>query len=300
MTTEDLINQFKKYVELNYSNEKTRELYLSTIRKFWKQYPNADALSQDMLDNYIIWLNKNKISNPYYRAFIKAVRECYDPDENLKLKVRLDKSRELKKIDKYKFLTIDKIYEIINKTSPYISLTVRLMFETGLRKELELLKFDLNDKNCGLDLINRRIEGIGKGNQEYNQKFSEITAKLLYDWLHVCRDPTRPFLIFKKTGIPYKNQGFEYWKRLRKETEFLNIKTDEGDPVSPHCIRHSILHHLKQNLNQDLLDVQLFARHKDPKTTARYAKPKMEKIENMIDSELFGIKNNEKEVKNNG
>ena len=152
-----LIEKFARFLAMNYSNNKTRELYIKASRKFLndieiKRGEEPLELTQDMLDDYAIHLNSMRKVNPFYKGFINAFRDCFDPDKSLKLSIRKDRSREAIVVDEYDFLNEDDVRTLINNCSEYMSVTLSLYFETGLRK-MELLGLDLNKPEWDLDLI---------------------------------------------------------------------------------------------------------------------------------------------------
>jgi integrase len=292
-----LVKTFKKYLELNYSNEKTRELYFKESKHFLNRVEKLSGkeptkFTQEILDGYVIFLNSKRNPNPFYKGFVMAFRDCFDPEDEygkrkFAFKLAKNKSRDASTTyDEYGWLTKENVTKLIEKTSTYISLTLQLFFETGLRK-MELIGLDLNNKENVIDLEKRRIKGVGKGNKEFVVHFSEQAAQRLEVWMTECQDPNRPFMIFKKKGDPYKNQDYEYWYRLKKEANALGIKLQSGDNIFPHSIRHSLGRYLRRDKDWDIAQVAKKLRHSDPKTTMRYSSATQEEIEAKEDKEVF-------------
>lgn len=290
-----LIAKFIKYLNMSYSNKKTKELYISQCLKFLNQIENQTgveptSITQDMFDNYAIFLNSKRNINPFYKGFIMAFRECFDPEDGFgrrtfAFRISKDKSREAVNLNEYDWLPQETIQELIDKTSTYISLTIQLFFETGLRK-MELINLDLNDKSQGLDLEKRRITGVGKGNKEFVAHFSKQSADRLSIWLQECQDPKRPFMLFKKTGAPYKSQDYQYWYILKREADILGIKLSNGDSIHPHSFRHSLGRYLRREKKWDIPQIAKKLRHSDIKTTNIYSGATQEEIESK-DDEVF-------------
>lgn len=243
-----LVKEFKKYLDLNYSNEKTRELYLKEAKRFLNKIAIRDGkeptkVNQNMIDTYVIFINSKRNINPFYKGYVRAWVECFDPEgEDLKLKLKKNRSREAKDLDEYDWLEKEAVDEIIAKTPPYISITVQIMFWTGLRK-MEVLNADLSKKQNNeigikvIDFEKRRFIGLGKGNKEFSVHFPENLSERLQVWLTECQDPLRPFTMYKRNGDEFKNVDKQYWYMLKKEVNKLNIKLANGNNIHPHCIQ---------------------------------------------------------------
>ena len=291
---------------MNYSNDKTKELYLGQAKNFLNKIENSNGnepteVTQDMIDEYVIFINSQRNTNPFYRGFIRAFHECFNKEDingndTLKLKKKKDRSREAVVLNEYDWLPQETIQALIDKTSTFMSLTIQLFFETGLRK-MELIGLNLNEKSQVLDLEKRRIIGVGKGNKEFIAHFSKQAADRLEIWLQECQDPKRPFMMFKSSGDPYKSQDYQYWYQLKKESNALGIKLPNGENIHPHSFRHSLGRYLRRDKKWDIEQVAKKLRHEDPKTTMRYSGATQEEIESKEDSEVF---NNQTEEKKNG
>ena len=116
---------------------------------------------------------KDQKVNPIYLGFAKCVIDCF----NLELMIPKDtrKNRSLQK--KPKFQSKEEIDIIISKSSYRTGLLVQLFFETGLR-----LKELFNAKREDINLDKRTISGIGKGNKDFEEKFSKNMAQPKAGW----------------------------------------------------------------------------------------------------------------------
>jgi len=295
----NLIIAFTKYLAMNYSNDKTRSLYLSRSKYFLNKIEEETGIeptevTQDMIDNEVIKLNSNKRKNPFYKGFLRAFHEAFNKqDENgndtLKLRIKRDRSREAKILHEYDWITKEQIQELIDKGSTYISLTTQMFWETALRLN-ELIGLDLNNKECKLDLTRREICGIGKGNKDFKQNFSKEMAGRLEIWLQECTDPTRPFMMFKTSGEPFKNQSYQYWYLLKREANTLGIKTASGKNVHPHCYRHSRMLWLRREKGWSTEELMKYGRHSNPSTTTIYSGATSEEITKKLNDEIFDKK----------
>jgi hypothetical protein len=145
-----LLKDFKTYLELNYSNQKTKDLYLNECKHFLTKIEKADGeepvvFTQEILNKYAIFLNSKRNPNPFYKGVCRAMFECFNVDDTLKLKLRKNRSREAKELNDYDWMKKEDIDKIIEKAPTYISLTVQIFWETGLRK-MELLNSDVSKK----------------------------------------------------------------------------------------------------------------------------------------------------------
>ncbi len=287
-----ILKKFERYLSLEYSNKTTQKDYTAKCRKFIKDIMRETGeepteLLQEHLDTFIILLNSKKTQNSAYVGFIKALRRCYDPEERLfRLKTKTNRSRAFKPIKtEYSWLPEEKVKELIEKSSEYISVTQQLFWDTAGRK-MDIINLDLNNQDWGMNLDERWIRGIGKGNKEFKITFSKATAKRVWDWLLKCQDPSRPFIQYKANGEPHVDQGKAYYDRLQKEANALGIRLHSGKPLHPHYSRHSKLHDLATkgwNTEQRMVK----ARHVNPKDAAIYGKPSEQEVREKEDKEVF-------------
>lgn len=294
-TINPLLLEFQKYLSMNYSNQKTRYLYeqkainfLNNVYRKTKEEPRK--LTQNMLDDYVIWLNTSKNINPFYRGFIRAFRLCFDPDEKIfRLRTKLDRSKARTGLEEYDWLDKENIDKLIEKSSPYISLLVRIYFDTG-RRLSEVILCDLESKDWDLDLVKRRLRGLGKGNVEFIAHFSKDTARAIYEWIKnpLCVNKLKPFYPHKTSGEPYGNPSSAVWYEFRKQCRILEIKNVTGGEPHPHCLRHATGRHLSQDLGWKIEQVATKLGHKKIDNTRKYTTPSMEQIEQKEDAEVFG------------
>lgn len=298
-----ILKQFNKYLLMNYSNKKTRELYFSRAKWLLAQIEKQTnkeptKITQDMFDFYMVYLRQLTKPNSFYYGFISAWRNCFDPEDaygkrTFGFKVVKDKSRRSVIRDEYDWLEKESVDKIIAEANTYISLTTQLFFETGLR-EMELLNTDLSPKPTddigikSVDLKKRRISGIGKGNKEFSLPISKSSAERLEVWLTDCKDPYKPFMLYRKSsGNPFKNLAKAYWYRLRKETDRLGIRLANGKKVHPHAYRHTILRWLRREKKWQIEELAKFGRHENINTTKIYSGATIEEVEKKLNEEVF-------------
>jgi|SRR3972149_816047 len=262
MTTEEEDEQFKTYLKLRYNRY--------TVYQYFRAYLSyADRLiSQKDIDNFLVEKSYNKGNNPFYTGFLKAFKECF------KLPFEITKSKKKNKAPKktYKFLSKYTIDGIIENTTPRISLLVRLYWETGLR-----LRELINAHWDSIDLEERTISGIGKGNKPFKVKFSKGITKRLYKYLNQ-NQREQPF----HEDDSKKDHAKAFWYKLKKECKELGIEN-----MHPHRIRHSLGRHLRADKGFDLVQVKKILRHSSITTTEIYADATEEEVQQKMENEVF-------------
>jgi site-specific recombinase XerD len=134
-----------------------------------------------------------------------------------------------------------------------------LFVDSGLRRA-ELANLKLND----LDLENRRIRVVGKGNKVGVVPFSPKTAKVLWAWLILRKQRAKTDQLWTtEEGKAFSVEGLVTWfKRLKKRAGI-------NSPGGVHRLRHtSALQYLRAAKDSFLL--QLFLRHEDLTMSRRY------------------------------
>lgn len=130
-----------------------------------------------------------------------------------------------------------------------------LFLDSGLRLH-EMAELCLGD----LDMEEKNVRVVGKGNQTEFCPFSAVTAIYLHEKEKVAKSSV---LWVKETGYPFTINGFEAW--------FVRLKSRAGihSPDRLHRLRHTAaLQYLRGARDSFLL--QLFMRHKDLAMSRRY------------------------------
>jgi len=258
---EDIV-KFNRYLKLRYSP--------STIKQYMSALVSYSNLlnSQDELDQFLI----DKGDNPFYRGFIKSYIECYKlPFDIVKSK---KKGQGLKK--QHKFLTKNQIDDIIDNSNEWISLMVRLYFETGLRLR-ELIETDKDDIN----IVERTIEGMGKGNKPFKVRFSPTSAALIqkyFDGEQFHKLKAKPFHL----SLEDKDHARSFYYYLKKQCDALGIPN-----VHPHRIRHALGHYLRVDKGWDLQQIKVKLRHTKLETTEIYTEATQKEVDDKMDEEVF-------------
>ena len=141
-------------------------------------------------------------------------------------------------------------------------LILEMLYATGVRVG-ELVNIKLQD----IDVINKTIIILGKGNKERIVSFGEYCEDALNKYLSLGREgfniKRSDYLFLNHLGNPLTERGIRY---ILNE---LIKKTSLSKNISPHMIRHSFATHLL-NEGCDLLTVQKLLGHESISATQVY------------------------------
>jgi site-specific recombinase XerD len=134
-----------------------------------------------------------------------------------------------------------------------------LFIDSGLRRA-EMVNLTIND----LDMDNRIVHVIGKGNKPGIAPFSSKTAKALWNWLIMRRNRAKTnHLWITEEGQGFSVEGLVSW--------FARLKSRGGisSPGGVHRLRHTAaLQYLRGA--KDSFKLQLFLRHSSLEMSRRY------------------------------
>jgi len=258
---------YERFLKLHY-NPQTRVQYLRMFNK--EVMNNHNLLSQKQIENYVI--NKRdqyERLNPLYSGFLKSYIDCFELP--FKIPKSRKKNQNIKK--EYKFITKDQIDKLIQHAPLWVSLLVELYFETGLR-----LRELINAKRQDIDLEERTISGMGKGNKPFKVRFGKKSQARLTKWLHNNEREFPLHIDDTKKDWPRK-----FWYELRKAGKtILDIER-----LHPHRLRHALGHHLRADKSLDLQQIKVKLRHSKLETTDIYTEATQEEVDDIIDKEVF-------------
>ncbi|WP_084104385.1 tyrosine recombinase XerC [Demequina sp. NBRC 110056] len=144
-----------------------------------------------------------------------------------------------------------------------------LLYATGMRVG-ELVGIDLAD----LDLDERLVRVIGKGDKERRVPFGVPAADAMRAWLEV-----RPLLVDARTGqaMFLGSRGARVGQRQVRETIHELCRLADLPEVAPHALRHTAATHLLTG-GSDLRSVQEVLGHASLNTTQRYTHVSAERL----------------------
>lgn len=264
-----------KYMETTQTNphkEKFRT-YLtlscnpSTVRQYLWAYDKylCKINTQDDVDKYLIgFINtESNKANSFYIGALRAYIDCF----GLPLNIPRNRRKNTSNKTEYKFLEKDDVDYIINRTEPITSHMVGLYFETGLR-----LRELTEAKNKDININDRSISGVGKGNKKFIVYFSKESA----EWIEPLLNKEYPFHF---RDVKHHARSFQY--HLKKQCEGLGIKG-----MHIHKVRHALGHFLRVEKGFDLVQIKEVLRHSDIGTTEIYSTATKEEIKRKME-EVF-------------
>ena len=272
MENEDL----KKYLEyLKYSKNYSDNTILNYKKDILEYF---DFLNREYLSIYTIKYNDIRFLLDYYneinlknitirrkisclKGFYKYLGRNNKVLDNPFDYVTLPKKE--KKLPQY--LNFNEMIEIFNiiDTSDLLGLRNRLVMEllyaTGIRVS-ELVNIKIDD----IDINNKSIYVIGKGNKERVVFFNDVTKKYLGMYINESKNIRKEeYLILNKDGNGITTRG------IRLILDNVIKRTSIIKNIHPHTLRHTFATHLLNN-GCDLLTVQELLGHSSISTTGIY------------------------------
>ena len=258
---------YSKHTILNYKDDILE--YLDFLKLEELEYEN---IVYEDLRYYLVYLkDKKKNSNSSIDRKISALRGFYKYLVNLKiLEVNpfdiVSGPKKEKKLPRYfEYNELEELFDSVDISSVIgrrDRLILELLYATGVRVS-EMVEIKVSD----IDISNRNINIIGKGNKERIVKFGEYCLDAINDYLDNSYNKLNinniNYLFLNSRGSKLTDRGVRYiLDNLIKETG-LNKK------ISPHMLRHSFATHLLNN-GADLLTVQKLLGHESIKATQVY------------------------------
>ncbi len=258
---------YSKHTILNYKDDILE--YLDFLKLEELEYEN---IVYEDLRYYLVYLkDKKKNSNSSIDRKISALRGFYKYLVNLKiLEVNpfdiVSGPKKEKKLPRYfEYNELEELFNSVDISSVIgrrDRLILELLYATGVRVS-EMVEIKVSD----IDISNRNINIIGKGNKERIVKFGEYCLDAINDYLDNSYNKLNinniNYLFLNSRGSKLTDRGVRYiLDNLIKETG-LNKK------ISPHMLRHSFATHLLNN-GADLLTVQKLLGHESIKATQVY------------------------------
>ena len=253
------ILEYLEYLEREYLS--LYDVKYSDIRFLLEYYDNLQLKSRSI---------RRKISSlkGFYKYLLKNGKVLDNPFSY----VTLPKCE--KKLPEY--LNYNELIEIIdtidttNLSGLRNRLIMELLYATGIRVS-ELVNIRVID----IDIDNRKINVIGKGDKERIVFFNEITKKCLKKYLSESQAIRKcDYLILNHNGNKITTRG------IRLIMEKVIRETSVNKHLHPHMLRHTFATHLLNN-GCDLLTVQELLGHASISTTGIYTHVTTEHIKDV-------------------
>lgn len=275
------INEFRKVqAEFLINLEVERNLSLHTkssyggdfnqFLAFWEKINSKEeATIQEALDRFFVLLFHKKHASSSIARKVSSFKslEKYLEKKNIKLGLNLTRPRLEKKLPVY--LSIDEMFKLLDTDTydlptkfPLRDKTIlELLYATGIRCA-ELVNIRLQDIN----IHNKTIRIIGKGNKERFALFNEATKARIENYIKVERNYIFAHNEYLFINADNKQLSSRTIQRIVKMfRKFLNVEKK----ITPHKIRHTFATHL---LNQgvDIRILQELLGHKSLSSTEKY------------------------------
>lgn len=271
------INEFLNYLinEKGYSKY-TIKSYNDDLLNFYGYLDENKIMDIDYntIRGYLNYLYNLKLSNKSIARHISALRsyfkyltkEKYIKENPMKLISNPKIERKLPKYLNYREL--EEILEIPDK-STFLglrnALILELLYSTGVRVS-ELVNIKLSD----IDLLNKKIIILGKGNKERIVLFGNKAYELIVEYLNK-RNTGCEYLFVNNNKKVLTDRGVRYVIDSIVKKSALKFK------ISPHTLRHTFATHLLNN-GADLKSVQDLLGHENISTTGIYTHVSIEHL----------------------
>ncbi len=269
-------NDLKNYLEYLKYNKNYSENTILNYEEDIKEY--LDYLNRECLSLYTVkysdirflldYYNENKLKSISIRRKISSLKGFYKfLGRNNKVLDNPFNYVTLPKKDKKlpQYLNYNEMIDIFDTIdiSTFLGLRNRLIMEllyaTGVRVS-ELVDIKIDD----IDISNKSINVIGKGNKERIVFYNEVCKKYIERYIKESKDKRKDnYLIINNNGKKISTRGIRLIiDNVIKETSIIK-------KIHPHTLRHTFATHLLNN-GCDLLTVQELLGHASISTTGIY------------------------------
>jgi site-specific recombinase XerD len=267
----DLLKHLLKYAENNGWNDNLQAIDAGQLRRFLSWVGSRTFEHDGGNGSRIVRKAKPSTAWPYYRAlrrlFNWAIEERYLISSPLAtIHFKQPPAPPVQGFTRDELLRLLSVCDLDIKTGARFTGTrnkgmLLLYLDSGLRRA-ELVNIKLSD----LDLENRRIRVVGKGNKVGVVPFSPRTAKALWAWLILRKIRAKTDRLWTtEEGKAFSVESLVTWFKRLKQRAGIN------SPGGVHRLRHTAaLQYLRGARDSFLL--QLFLRHEDLTMSRRYTK----------------------------
>lgn len=245
------MNNFKNYLQLNGSSEKTAILYTSLIDQLLQKI-NDDNINRDTINEFLLDVSKTR-STSTKNAYISALRSYFKftnkSIELPKYSSRVSKIPQHISIDFFKTKVLP-IVDIKYRDNKRVRAFIIFLFYTGLR-----LEEAINLKRDNFEIEKNRFKFVmSKNKKERIMFFTDDVKKIVLDYFKSENESKNAFnLEYDEVRYIFRNIG--------KDITEVNLH--------PHLFRHSFAINLLCN-NVDLFSISKMLGHSNIRTTQTY------------------------------
>ena len=258
-----------------YLSDNSIDSYVLDIYKYLnfmesKKISSIKSIKKEDIYTYLEYLNEEKYSIYSIVRKISSLKSFYtftnknynipNITENLespRFYPKLPNVLSIEEVDNLLNIPLNTPYDYRNKAM------LELLYATGLRVS-ELINLTTDN----IDIENKIIRVVGKGNKERIVPFGEVAYKYLTLYLNKYRD------LMKKKNFCDKIFLNNHGKGMTRQGFFKILKTIAKEKninrtITPHVLRHSFATHLLNN-GADLRSIQMMLGHNNLSTTQIY------------------------------
>lgn len=274
MTINEALKEFLFQKRLAGIGENSIHNYEATISLMLRHIGTdllLNAVSYDVVTDYILWLLKQPISRATISSYIRNnkifLRWVYseyglsfDP-----MKIKVPKSPK-KNVHIYTDTEIKYIFSLVKTSEPWITARNRsiiaFMLDSGLR-QFEICSLE----KANIDRERSIMKITGKGAKDRVVPIGSVTLRLMDEYLAMC---------------PFKDSIYVFYDRLGRQLSgnairlFVNrLEKKLGFPLSSHKLRHNFatnycIDHVRMTGKTDVFDLSIIMGHESIETTKRY------------------------------
>ena len=239
--SDELLKKWDRYLNLHYSNPRTKYIYYSVVRNFLNNVNKNDIKFDDILEfsQHTPQTNKCVILKIFANEILKIDTGKCPRKEKIRKKIA-------------KSLTVDQIKELIDKVdNEDVKLMILIQYESGCRigSVLNIKKRDVSVDADGFV----KISMLEKGGRIVSRYITKETGSML---LNKIKNIKKNDLVF---NINRKDRYHWVWEQLKKI----------DDIVTTHWFRHSRIMHLFEK-GYDILEIQRITGHKSLEALKAY------------------------------
>ncbi|CAM2742227.1 site-specific tyrosine recombinase/integron integrase [Erysipelothrix tonsillarum] len=293
MDTDAIILDFMRHIAItNTSSEHTNDAYLRDVQQFVDFVGESSLLeiNRTIAYDYLNMLYDSGLSSASVarkistlRSFFKFLQINYGAIDNPFNQIKIQhQGRHLPN-----FLMYDEIETLLLSCDDTVlgvrnQVMIELMYACGLRVS-EAVDLQITD----LDLTERTIRVIGKGNKERQLFFYESLVPKLWSYLNQYRVQLKnasetQTVFLNQRGDPLTPRGIQHILEGQGKVAGLRMK------LHPHMLRHSFATHLLDN-GASLRVVQTLLGHESLSTTQIYTHVSMQRVKEVYDEAIKKI-----------
>lgn len=248
-------DDFDRFISVFQGSELTKKLYSESLATFRKFLGNAEP-TQQSVESFVMVLEKRDLSSASVNRHLSAVRAYF----RWKKRMAPPEKKGLWDIDVSGPKIHNKLPRITHQseitklltfcTTAFDEALIRVTYDAALRA-IEVRGLDIRD----IDFQDALIKITGKGGDESRLPIGQETLAAL-----------RRQIGSRRSGPVFDVAPWRISAAITRLTHAAGLKG-----LTPHQLRHARAQELRR---QDVAreDIQMFLRHKDPKTTDRYAR----------------------------